>query len=73
LEKAIEIERRRLGRAQSILGCLAIALDEEFPGSEATPHYADVAEAIRDMMNCAIERLDSVNLAKRLTGSGSLR
>jgi hypothetical protein len=65
LESTIETERRRLGKAQSILGCLAIALGEEPARSPTAPYYADVAEAIRDMMNCAIERLDAVNLARR--------
>jgi hypothetical protein len=63
-ERAIDLERRRLSKAQSILGCLAIALDTPVEQDPTAPHYADVAEVVRDMMNGSIERLDWVNLSK---------
>lgn len=61
-------ERRRLSRAQSVLGCLAIALDQspeaiELAGEER-PDFADVANVARAMVNETIDRLDEVDVAR---------
>jgi hypothetical protein len=64
LERAIDIERRQLSKAQSVLGCLALAL--ETPTTTGGPDFGEVAEVVRDLVNGSIERLDSVNLARVL-------
>lgn len=60
LEDAIETERMRLGRAQSVLGCLRVALtyDEE----DRSLDFADVVEVARTLIREAIDGLDSVTL-----------
>jgi hypothetical protein len=65
LERAIDAERRRLSKAQSVLGCLAAALDAGSAGSEELD-FGQVAELAGDLVNSSIERLDSVNLSKVL-------
>ena len=66
LERAIDVERRRLSKAQSILGCLAVALETPTtPGSDGLD-FRQVTEVVRDLVNSSIERLDSVNLSKVL-------
>jgi hypothetical protein len=66
LERAIDAERRRLSKAQSILGCLAVALESPMAQSPHSPDFGQVAEVVRDLVNSSIERLDSVNLSKVL-------
>ena len=66
LERAIDIERRRLARAQSVLGCLAMALETPTTDHSDGLDFRHVAEVVRDLVNCSIERLDSVNLSKIL-------
>lgn len=66
LERAIDVERRRLSKAQSILGCLAMALETPATCNSGDPDLGQVAEVVRDLVNSSIERLDSVNLAKIL-------
>jgi hypothetical protein len=69
LERAIDAERRRLSKAQSILVCLAVTL--ESPTSQCSDNLdlGQVAEVVRDLVNSSIERLDSVNLSKILRAS----
>ena len=66
LERAIDVERRRLAKAQSVLGCLAISLETPTTHHPEGPDFRQVAEVARDLVNCSIERLDSVNLSKIL-------
>ena len=66
LERAIDLERRRLSKAQSILGCLALALETPTTNTLDCPDFGEVAEVVRDLVNSSIERLDSVNLSKVL-------
>ena len=66
LERAIDVERRRLSKAQSILGCLAVALETPTAHTSNGLDFGQVAEVVRDLVNSSIERLDSVNLAKIL-------
>ena len=66
LHEAIEEERGHLSTAESLLGCLAISLEHATdPGT--APYYPDVAGLARDLLRQSIDRLDSLNLQKRLT------
>ena len=67
LEMAIETERRNLSKAEAVLGCLAIAMEERPEQDDSSPYYPDVAEVVLDMMRHSINRLDSVNLARAMT------
>jgi hypothetical protein len=66
LEAVIEAERRNLAKAYSVLGCLAVALNEYSKDDGDSPDYAEVAEHVRDPVNGSLERLDSVNLARAM-------
>lgn len=66
LERAIDAERRRLSKAQSVLGYLAAALETVGSHSSEERDFGQVAEVARDLVNGSIERLDSVNLSKAL-------
>jgi hypothetical protein len=66
LHEAIEDERGNLSKAESVLGCLAIAL--EYEGDSANgPHYPDVAELARELVRQSINGLDSLVLQRRLS------
>src|SRR5260370_30316836 len=61
LLKAIETERDNLSRADSLLGCLEIAMEY----GETTPkgtYYPDVAQIARKMVRKSISALDPINL-----------
>jgi hypothetical protein len=64
MERAIDVERRRLSKAQSILGCLAMALETPTTHTSDGLDFGQVAEVVRDLVNSSIEHLDSVNLSK---------
>ena len=65
LHDAIEIERGNLSKAESVLGCLAIAMEYE-TDSVNGPHYPDVAELARELVRQSINGLDSLVLQQRL-------
>jgi hypothetical protein len=61
LLKAIETERDNLSRAESLLGCLTIAMeygDVTYKG----PYFPDVAQIAREMVRKSISALDPINL-----------
>jgi hypothetical protein len=65
LHEAIETERGNLAKAESLLGCLIIAM--EYGDSEShEPYYPDVAEAALELVRRSINGLDSVTLQRRL-------
>src|SRR6267142_3513441 len=66
LHEAIEDERGNLSKAESLLGCLAIAMEYE-ADSVNGPHYPDVAELARELVRQSINRLDSLMLQRRLS------
>jgi len=66
LHEAIEDERGNLSKAESLLGCLAIAMEYE-SDSVNGPHYPDVAELARELVRQSINRLDSLMLQRRLS------
>src|ERR1700682_2356224 len=65
LHEAIEDERGNLSKAESVLGCLAIAMEYE-TDSVNGPHYPDVAELARELVRQSINGLDSLVLQQRL-------
>src|ERR1700722_17516237 len=56
LERAIDVERRRLSKAQSVLGCLAMALEAPTTDHSDGPDFGQVAEVVRELLNNSIER-----------------
>jgi hypothetical protein len=61
LLKAIETERDNLSRADSLLGCLEIAM-EYGETTHKGPYYPDVAKIAREMVRKSISALDPINL-----------
>jgi hypothetical protein len=59
--KAIETERDNLSRAESLLGCLQIAM-EYGEMNHKDPYYPDVAEIARQMVRKSISALDPIHL-----------
>jgi hypothetical protein len=67
LHEAIEAERGNLAKAESVLGCLTIAMEYSEGDSATEPYYADVAQVARDLVRQSINALDSLTLQRRLT------
>ncbi len=65
LHEAIETERGNLSKAESVLGCLAIAMEYE-TDSVNGPYYPDVAQLARELVRQSINGLDSLVLQQRL-------
>jgi hypothetical protein len=65
LHDAIETERDNLSKAESVLGCLAIAMEYE-TDSVNGPYYPHVAQLAREMVRQSINDLDSLVLEQRL-------
>ena len=65
LYDAIETERANLSTAESVLGCLAIAMEYETDSIKG-PHYPDVAQLARELVRKSINGLDSLALQQRL-------
>jgi hypothetical protein len=65
LHEAIENERSNLSKAESVLGCLAIAMENE-TDSVNRPYYPDVAQVARELVKKSINGLDSLVLQRRL-------
>lgn len=61
LLKAIETERDNLSRAESLLGCLTIAMEYDEMTCKG-PYYPDVAQIAREMVRKSISALDPINL-----------
>ncbi len=65
LHDAIETERGNLSKAESLLGCLAIAMEYE-TDSVDRPDYPDVTQLARELVRKSINGLDSLVLQQRL-------
>jgi hypothetical protein len=61
LFKAIETERDNLSRADSLLGCLIIAM-EYGETMHKGPYYPDVAQVAHEMVRKSINALDPIHL-----------
>jgi hypothetical protein len=63
LFKAIETERDNLSRADSLLGCLVIAM-EYGETMHKGPYYPDVAQIAHEMVRKSISALDPIHLPR---------
>jgi hypothetical protein len=58
LEDALEVERARLMRANSMLGCVQIALDPEAVEVRPVVYFPEVLEMIRRLIDTSVRRLE---------------
>jgi hypothetical protein len=65
LTRAIDEQRDNLSKADSVLGCLVIAM-EYGTDSVGAPYYPDVAQLARDLVQQSLRGLDAVNLQRPL-------
>jgi hypothetical protein len=65
LHEAIETERSTLSKADSVLGCLVIAMEYDTESANK-PYYPDVAQLARELVRQSINGLDSLALQQRL-------
>jgi hypothetical protein len=63
LRDAIQQERARLMTAETVMHCVAIAMDDDGAGADA-PHYPTLIELSRDLVKQAIDRLDFIRLPR---------
>jgi hypothetical protein len=57
LQEMIQAEMRNLGRAESVLRCLALSMDCE-PLDPESPYYPDVVEVVGDLVKRSLVDLD---------------
>ena len=57
LQEMIQAELRNLGRAESVLRCLALSMDCE-PLDPESPYYPDVVEVVGDLVKRSLVDLD---------------
>lgn len=70
LEEAINTERRNLQKAESVLGCLVVALEYGYDGDDSgEPDYSDVARAVRDILAASITQLDPTSLRRTIAST----
>ena len=65
LHDAIETERDNLSKAESLIGCLAIAMEHD--DSREAPYYPDIARMARQMIKTSIDNLDSLTLRRHMS------
>lgn len=58
----VETERGNLARADSLLGCLQLAMEYGDDTIERAPYYPDVAKIAREIIRNTINALDSIHL-----------
>ena len=63
LGQIIDEQRDNLAKADSVLGCLVIAM-EYGAESSCAPYYPDVAQIARDLVQQSLRGLDAVNLPR---------
>jgi hypothetical protein len=69
LEAALEEERSRLMLADSVLGCLQIALDPEAISVTPVPHFPEVLALARKFINKSVQRLEYEEIRRLLHSS----
>jgi hypothetical protein len=67
LLEAIEAERDRLSQADSVLGCLIVAM--EHPEEADNPYYPDVVRHARTLVKQSLQGLDSMALKQGVIGA----
>ncbi len=65
LEETIEEERTRLMLAESVLGCLQIALDPEAIKITPEPYFPEVLDLARQFINKSLRQLDRDEFRRR--------
>lgn len=68
VERAIEAERGNLSKAESLLACLAIAVEHgsgEHKDEVSPPYYPDLARMARNLVRQSINALDSLHLEQQ--------
>jgi hypothetical protein len=58
----VEAERGNLAQADSLLGCLQLAMEYGDDAMERAPYYPDVAKIAREIIRNSINALDSIHL-----------
>ena len=71
LEDALEEERARLMRANSMLGCLQIALDPEAVRVWPAVYFPEVLEMARQLINTSVRQLEYEEVRRLLHSSMS--
>ncbi len=71
LEAAIEEERTRLMLADSVLGCLQIALDPEAIKVTPQPYFPEVLELARQFINKSVRHLEYEEIRRLVQSSMS--
>jgi hypothetical protein len=66
IEEALEEERTRLMLANSMLGCVQIALDPEAISVAPAVYFPEVLELARQLINTSIRRLEYDELRRML-------
>jgi hypothetical protein len=66
IEEALEEERTRLMLANSMLGCVQIALDPEAIDITPAVYFPEVLELARQLINTSIRRLEYEEVRRRL-------
>jgi hypothetical protein len=66
LEKALEEERERLMLANSMLGCIQIALDPEAITVTPVVYYPEVLDLARQLINRSVRRLEYEEIRRLL-------
>jgi hypothetical protein len=69
LEEALEEERTRLMLANSMLGCVQIALDPEAISVAPAVHFPEVLELARQLINTSVRRLEYEEIRRLLYSS----
>jgi hypothetical protein len=71
LEEALEEERTRLMLADSVLGCLQIALDPEAIRVTPEPYFPEVLELARQHINKSVRKLEYEEIRRLIQSSVS--
>ena len=72
LEEALEEERTRLMLADSVLGCLQIALDPEAIRVTPEPYFPEVLELARQHINKSVRKLEYEEIRRLIREFGEL-
>jgi hypothetical protein len=66
IEEALEEERTRLMLANSMLGCVQIALDPEAISVAPAVYFPEVLESVRQLINTSVRRLEYEEIRRLL-------
>lgn len=73
VEEKIETEQARLMKAEAVLHCVVVAMDEGGEGGTDGPDYQGAIEVARELVGEAIDQLDSVRVRALAGGMGERR